>query len=82
MAKANRLANEMSPYLLQHAHNPVEWYPWGEEALKLAREQDKPILLPVNISISSSAFCISSAAEYFAPLIGSGCVLSVSLLSV
>ena len=41
----NRLANETSPYLLQHAHNPVDWYPWGPEAFEQAREQDKPIFL-------------------------------------
>jgi uncharacterized protein len=46
----NRLINETSPYLLQHAHNPVNWYPWGEEALKTAREEDKPILLSVGYS--------------------------------
>jgi uncharacterized protein YyaL (SSP411 family) len=43
----NRLAGETSPYLLQHAHNPVDWYPWGPEALARAREQDKPILLSI-----------------------------------
>jgi uncharacterized protein len=43
----NRLAAETSPYLLQHADNPVDWYPWGEEALARAREEDKPILLSV-----------------------------------
>jgi uncharacterized protein YyaL (SSP411 family) len=43
----NRLAAETSPYLLQHADNPVDWYPWGEEALARAREKDKPILLSV-----------------------------------
>lgn len=43
----NRLANESSPYLLQHANNPVNWYPWGEEALTLAKNQDKPILISV-----------------------------------
>ena len=43
----NRLINETSPYLLQHAHNPVDWYPWGEEALELSRRDDKPILLSV-----------------------------------
>jgi uncharacterized protein len=47
---ANRLANETSPYLLQHAHNPVDWYPWGEEALARARAEDKPILLSVGYS--------------------------------
>jgi uncharacterized protein YyaL (SSP411 family) len=46
----NRLARETSPYLLQHAHNPVDWYPWGEEALARAREEDKPILLSVGYS--------------------------------
>src|SRR3954468_24940641 len=46
----NRLANETSPYLLQHAHNPVNWYPWGEEALARARAEDKPILLSVGYS--------------------------------
>lgn len=45
--KPNRLIHEKSPYLLQHAHNPVDWYPWGEEAFKAAREQDKPIFLSV-----------------------------------
>src|SRR6266508_2998845 len=43
----NRLANETSPYLLQHAENPVDWYPWGEEALERARAEDKPILLSI-----------------------------------
>jgi uncharacterized protein len=44
---ANRLAKETSPYLLQHAHNPVDWYPWGPEALETARREDKPILLSI-----------------------------------
>ena len=43
----NRLINETSPYLLQHAHNPVDWYPWGEEALAQSEQQDKPILLSI-----------------------------------
>ncbi len=43
----NRLANETSPYLLQHARNPVDWYPWGSEALDRARAEDKPILLSI-----------------------------------
>jgi len=43
----NRLANETSPYLLQHAHNPVDWYPWGPEALERARAEDKPIFLSI-----------------------------------
>jgi len=47
---ANRLANETSPYLLQHKNNPVDWYPWGEEALRRARDEDRPILLSVGYS--------------------------------
>ena len=47
---ANRLANETSPYLLQHRNNPVDWYPWGEEALEKAEAEDKPILLSVGYS--------------------------------
>jgi uncharacterized protein len=43
----NRLSGETSPYLLQHAHNPVDWYPWGPEALERARAEDKPILLSI-----------------------------------
>ena len=44
---ANRLADETSPYLLQHAHNPVDWYSWGPEALARAREENKPIFLSI-----------------------------------
>jgi uncharacterized protein YyaL (SSP411 family) len=46
----NRLANETSPYLRQHAHNPVDWYPWGEEALQRARAMDRPIFLSIGYS--------------------------------
>jgi len=46
----NALANETSPYLLQHAHNPVDWHPWGDEALRKARAEDKPILLSIGYS--------------------------------
>ena len=46
----NRLINETSPYLLQHAHNPVNWYPWSEEALQQAQQEDKPVLLSVGYS--------------------------------
>ncbi|MGH2706976.1 MAG: thioredoxin domain-containing protein [Actinomycetota bacterium] len=46
-AQANRLIHETSPYLLQHAYNPVDWYPWGEEALARSRAQDRPILLSI-----------------------------------
>ena len=48
--QANRLAQETSPYLLQHAHNPVDWYPWGEEAMAKARLEDKPIFLSIGYS--------------------------------
>ena len=47
MRPANRLAGEKSPYLLQHAHNPVDWHPWGEEAFELARRTDRPIFLSI-----------------------------------
>ena len=47
---ANRLAQETSPYLLQHKDNPVDWYPWGEEALERAKQEDRPILLSVGYS--------------------------------
>jgi uncharacterized protein YyaL (SSP411 family) len=47
---SNRLTRETSPYLLQHSDNPVDWYPWGEEAMALAREEDRPILLSVGYS--------------------------------
>jgi uncharacterized protein YyaL (SSP411 family) len=50
MVRSNRLANETSPYLLQHAHNPVEWYPWGDEAFERARREDKPVLLSIGYS--------------------------------
>ena len=46
----NRLINEKSPYLLQHAHNPVHWYPWGEEAFSKAREENKPVFLSIGYS--------------------------------
>lgn len=50
MKKYNRLIKEKSPYLLQHAENPVDWYPWGEEAFEKARKEDKPILLSIGYS--------------------------------
>src|SRR5690242_4191203 len=46
----NRLIHESSPYLLQHAHNPVDWHPWGPEAFEIARKEDKPIFLSVGYS--------------------------------
>jgi uncharacterized protein YyaL (SSP411 family) len=59
----NRLAQETSPYLRQHAHNPVDWYPWGADALRLAREQDKPILL--SVGYSACHWCHVMAHESF-----------------
>jgi len=59
----NHLANETSPYLLQHAHNPVDWYPWGEEALNRAKEEDKPIIL--SIGYSSCHWCHVMERESF-----------------
>lgn len=60
---ANRLALETSPYLLQHANNPVDWYPWGEEALKEAREQQKLIL--ISIGYSACHWCHVMERESF-----------------
>jgi uncharacterized protein YyaL (SSP411 family) len=60
---SNRLAGETSPYLLQHADNPVDWYPWGEEALSRARTEDKPILL--SIGYSACHWCHVMAHESF-----------------
>ena len=50
MKNSNHLVNERSPYLLQHAHNPVDWYPWGEEAFERARTEGKPIFLSIGYS--------------------------------
>ena len=60
---ANRLAGSTSPYLLQHAHNPVDWYPWGPEALVRARLEDKPLLL--SIGYSACHWCHVMAHESF-----------------
>ena len=59
----NRLINETSPYLLQHAHNPVEWFPWGEEALEKAKQEDKIIL--VSIGYSACHWCHVMERESF-----------------
>jgi uncharacterized protein YyaL (SSP411 family) len=59
----NKLAGETSPYLLQHAENPVEWHPWGDEALELARGTDRPILL--SIGYSACHWCHVMAHESF-----------------
>lgn len=50
MGTLNRLANESSPYLQQHKGNPVDWYPWGPEAVRAAAQQQKPILLSIGYS--------------------------------
>jgi uncharacterized protein len=60
---ANRLAAESSPYLLQHKDNPVDWYPWGEEALGRARDEDRPLL--VSIGYSACHWCHVMAHESF-----------------
>ena len=63
MPRANRLVNEQSPYLLQHAANPVDWYPWGEEAFAAAREADKPLF--VSIGYATCHWCHVMARESF-----------------
>ena len=60
---SNRLAHEASPYLRQHADNPVDWYPWGEEALELARRENKPIFL--SVGYSACHWCHVMAHESF-----------------
>ena len=59
----NRLCKEKSPYLLQHACNPVDWYPWGEEAFEAARREDKPIFL--SVGYSTCHWCHVMAHESF-----------------
>jgi uncharacterized protein len=59
----NRLIHETSPYLLQHAHNPVDWYPWSEEAFEKARKEDKPVL--VSIGYSACHWCHVMERESF-----------------
>jgi len=59
----NKLINESSPYLLQHAHNPVDWYPWGEEAFARARDEDKPVI--VSIGYSACHWCHVMEHESF-----------------
>jgi uncharacterized protein YyaL (SSP411 family) len=63
MQKLNRLGNETSPYLQQHAHNPVDWFPWGDEALEKARRENKPILL--SIGYAACHWCHVMAHESF-----------------
>jgi uncharacterized protein YyaL (SSP411 family) len=59
----NRLIDESSPYLLQHAHNPVDWYPWGDEAFERAKAEDKPVL--VSIGYSACHWCHVMEHESF-----------------
>ena len=59
----NRLSKETSPYLLQHAHNPVDWFPWGEEALAKAQSEDKPIL--ISIGYAACHWCHVMEKESF-----------------
>lgn len=63
MEKSNRLAGETSPYLLQHAHNPVNWYPWGEEAFEIAKKENKPLF--ISIGYSTCHWCHVMARESF-----------------
>lgn len=63
MKHTNKLIQETSPYLLQHAHNPVDWYPWGEEALHKAKQEDKPIL--VSIGYAACHWCHVMEKESF-----------------
>jgi len=67
---SNRLIHEKSPYLLQHAHNPVDWYPWGEEAFQLAQSANKPIFLSIGYAtchwchvMERESFCNASVAQ-------------------
>src|SRR6056300_944544 len=62
----NRLAGEKSPFLLQHAHNPVDWYPWGAEAFERAQAEDKPIFL--SIGYSTCHWCHVMERESFEDL--------------
>ncbi|HIT89114.1 MAG TPA: thioredoxin domain-containing protein, partial [Candidatus Merdenecus merdavium] len=64
--RPNQLLDEKSPYLLQHAYNPVNWYPWGEEAFHKAKEEDKPIFL--SIGYSTCFWCHNMAHESFEDL--------------
>src|SRR5881409_2507268 len=62
-AHENRLAQEMSPYLLQHRHNPVDWWPWGPDALTEAKRSNKPILL--SVGYAACHWCHVMAHESF-----------------
>ncbi|MDZ7706109.1 MAG: thioredoxin domain-containing protein [Trueperaceae bacterium] len=75
----NRLADETSPYLRQHAHNPVDWYPWGEAAFEKARAEDKPILL--SVGYSACHWCHVMAHESFEDA-GTAELMNASFVSI
>ena len=75
----NRLASEASPYLLQHKDNPVDWYPWGDEAFERARRENKPIFL--SIGYSTCHWCHVMAHESFESD-GVAAVLNESFVSI
>jgi hypothetical protein len=75
----NHLINEKSPYLLQHAHNPVDWYPWGEEAFATARKESKPIFLSVGYSTCHSCH-VMERESYSDPEIAK--ILNANFVSV
>lgn len=56
--KTNKLINEKSPYLLQHAHNPIDWHPWGNEAFEKAKQEDKPVFLSIGYSLAIGAMSV------------------------
>ena len=70
--RLNRLSKEKSPYLLQHARNPVDWYPWGEEAFEKAKKENKPIFLSGTACAQMRNCCMETeykAEGYFLPYI-------------
>ena len=77
--RENRLANATSPYLLQHAHNPVDWYEWGDEALDRARREDKPLL--VSIGYAACHWCHVMERESFEDA-GTAALMNASFVSV
>ncbi|MEB4595238.1 thioredoxin domain-containing protein [Bacillus amyloliquefaciens] len=65
-SKPNSLITEKSPYLLQHAHTPINWHPWGEEAFEKAKRENKPILVIDSMSLSIKVIIIYlSACQFF-----------------
>ena len=77
--RENRLSHESSPYLKQHAKNPIDWYPWGEEALKKARDQNKPIFL--SIGYSTCHWCHVMNAESFSDA-GIGALMNANFIAI